>query len=138
MPRISQLYFKAAVLFFLAGILVGLKMAISGNHDVVPAHAHINLLGWVSCAIFGTYFALCPAKADKRLAMPQFGLYVLSVAMIAVALYLMGTGYPQIEPVAAIGSILALVAAIMFAFIVFAPDSAASTSLGIDPSRARP
>ncbi|MDI7862109.1 cbb3-type cytochrome c oxidase subunit I [Rhizobiaceae bacterium n13] len=137
MPKIAHLYFKSAVIFFLAGIIVGLKMAISGNHDVIPAHAHINLLGWVSCAIIGAYFAFCPAKAEKRLAMLQFGLYVTSVAMISIALYLMGVGYPQIEPLAAFGSILTLVAALMFAFIVFSPDTAPASSLGLG-SRATP
>src|SRR5690606_32515143 len=53
MPNISNLYFRTAVLFLIAGIGLGLMMSISGNHNVIGAHAHINLLGWVTSALFG-------------------------------------------------------------------------------------
>jgi hypothetical protein len=47
----------------------GLHMAIAGDHSAIGAHAHANLLGWVTMAIFGGYHALNPAKAERRLAM---------------------------------------------------------------------
>jgi hypothetical protein len=58
MPTIAQWFFKAAVVFLLMGILMGLQMSISGNHNVIGVHAHTNLLGWVTSAIFGGYYAL--------------------------------------------------------------------------------
>ena len=67
MPRISNLFFRTAILFLIVGIAIGLQMAISQNHNVIGAHAHINLLGWVTSAIFGVYYALNPAKAEGRL-----------------------------------------------------------------------
>ncbi len=53
MPRISHLYFKTAILFLIFGIGMGLNMAISQDHSVIGAHAHCNLLGWVTMALFG-------------------------------------------------------------------------------------
>jgi hypothetical protein len=44
---------------------MGIAMSISGVHNVTGAHAHANLLGWVTMAIFGVYYALAPAK-DRR------------------------------------------------------------------------
>ncbi|MGH6862581.1 MAG: hypothetical protein ACRECY_20245, partial [Phyllobacterium sp.] len=63
MPRVSQLFFKSATIFLLVGVVMGLQMGISGDHSAFPAHAHLNLLGWVSSAIFGIYYALNPSKA---------------------------------------------------------------------------
>ena len=68
MPNVAQLFFKAAVVFLIVGIGMGLQMSISGVHNVTGAHAHANLLGWVTSAIFGGYYALNPAKARTKLA----------------------------------------------------------------------
>ena len=77
MPRVSELFFKTAIVFLILGIAAGLQMAISGDHGAFPAHAHINLLGWVTSAIFGGYYALNPAKAERRVAMIHYGLYTV-------------------------------------------------------------
>ena len=69
MPRVSDFYFKAAILFLIVGIGLGISRAISGNHNALGAHAHINLVCWATSALFGTYFALAPAKAARPLAM---------------------------------------------------------------------
>ena len=68
MPRVAQLYFKTAIIFLIIGVSMGLHMAIAGDHSAIGAHAHANLLGWVTMAIFGGYHALNPAKAERRIA----------------------------------------------------------------------
>ena len=55
--KASSICFQAAVLFVLAGMVWGLQMA----HAAFPAHAHLNLLGWVSLFLFGIYYHLRPA-----------------------------------------------------------------------------
>jgi hypothetical protein len=45
MPQISELFFKTAALFLVLGLMMGLQMSISGQHNVIGAHAHSNLLG---------------------------------------------------------------------------------------------
>jgi hypothetical protein len=46
--KASSLCFKAAVVLVMVGMLWGLQMAISQDHSALPAHAHLNLLGWVT------------------------------------------------------------------------------------------
>ena len=58
--RASSLSFRAAVLFVIAGMVWGLVMAISENRATFPAHAHRNLLGWVSPFLFGVFYHLRP------------------------------------------------------------------------------
>lgn len=119
MPRIADLFFKTAIVFLVVGIAIGLQMAISQSHNVVGAHAHINLLGWVTSAIFGAYYALNPAKAQGRLPMVHYGVYVAGVVVMSVALYLLLSGNAGMEPVVAGGSLITLAGVLVFAFIAF-------------------
>lgn len=119
MPYIAQLYFRTAIVFLIVGISMGLHMAIGQDHSAIGAHAHANLLGWVTMAVFGGYHALNPAKAASRFAMFQYGIYTAGVALMVPALYLMLTGRPQFEPVVAIASIIVFIGVLMFAVIIF-------------------
>ncbi|MBD3679454.1 MAG: hypothetical protein HUJ27_13800 [Rhodobacteraceae bacterium] len=119
MPQISRHFFKAAAIFLIIGILMGLQMSISGEHKVTGAHAHLSLLGWVSLALFGTYFALDPDKGDSGLARIQFWLSVAATILMTGGLYLLLLGYGALAPVVAIGSLVYAAAAALFAWIVF-------------------
>ncbi|MER8875596.1 hypothetical protein [Mesorhizobium sp. M0684] len=126
MPKVSELFFKTAIIFLILGIAAGLQMAISGDHGAFPAHAHINLLGWVTSAIFGGYYALNPAKAARRSAMIHYGVYNLGLVVMLPALYLQGN--PALEPIVATGSMIVAAAVLIFAFVVFSAETERSVS----------
>ncbi|UGX85688.1 cbb3-type cytochrome c oxidase subunit I [Phyllobacterium meliloti] len=119
MPRVSQLFFKTATVFFLIGIILGLQMGISGDHAAFPAHAHLNLLGWVTSAIFGIYYALNPARAEGRLPMIQFAIFTIGVIIMIPALYFLNLGNTAMEPLVGIGSFIVLAGVALFAAVVF-------------------
>jgi Na+/phosphate symporter len=124
MPKVSDLFFKTAIVWLILGIGAGLQMAISGDHGAFPAHAHINLLGWVTSAIFGGYYALNPGKAARKIAMIHYGLFNIGLVIMLPALYLMlHGGYTAIEPVVAVGSLIVAAAVLVFAFVVFSNAS---------------
>ncbi len=127
MPRLAELYFKTAVIFFIIGISIGLKMAISEDHTVIGAHAHCNLLGWVSMALFGGYYALNPKKAERRIAMIQYYVYTLGVAIMVPALYMMLEGNMAMEPLVAVSSLIVFAGALLFAFVIFSPKDSVAT-----------
>lgn len=124
MPRIAHLYFRTAIVFLIVGLCMGLKMGMSGDHSIIGAHAHANLLGWVTMAIFGGYHALNPEKAERRIATLQYGVYTFGVALMVPALYLMLSGNPAMEPVVGIASLITFVGVLMFAYIIFSSSSA--------------
>ncbi|RVC73772.1 hypothetical protein EN745_31765 [Mesorhizobium sp. M4A.F.Ca.ET.022.05.2.1] len=128
MPRVSELFFKTAIVFLMLGVAAGLEMAISGDHGAFPAHAHINLLGWVTSALFGGYYALNPAKAARRIAMIHYGLYTLGLVIMMPALYLMLHGNPALEPVVAGGSLIVAAAILIFAVVVFSSEPVPAAS----------
>ncbi|HEV7345874.1 MAG TPA: hypothetical protein VGN60_09630 [Devosia sp.] len=129
MPRISEYYFRAAILFLIVGIAIGIHMSISQNHNVIGAHAHINLLGWVTSALFGGYFALNPAKAAGRLPMIQFAVYTAGVALMGGSLYLMLAGNAAMEPVVAVSSLITFAGVLLFAWLVWMPAGAGSPAM---------
>lgn len=124
MPRIAHLYFRTAIVFLIVGLCMGLKMGISGDHSIIGAHAHANLLGWVTMAIFGGYHALNPEKAERRIATLQYGVYTFGVALMVPALYLMLSGNAALEPVVGIASLITFAGVLMFAYIIFSSRSA--------------
>ena len=121
MPRISEYFFRTAILFLLVGIAIGIHMAISQNHNVIGAHAHINLLGWVTSAVFGGYYALNPAKATGRLPLIQYIVYTAGVLLMVVSLYLLLMGNTAMEPMVAAGSLVTFAGVLLFAWIVWTP-----------------
>lgn len=124
MPRVAQFYFKTAIAFLIVGIAIGLHMGIAQDHSAFPAHAHINLLGWVTSALFGGYYALNPAKAQGKLAMFQYGAFTLGLLIMLPALYLKyGGNMPSIEPVLAGGSLVVAAGVLLFAFVVFSKEA---------------
>ncbi|WP_378943138.1 hypothetical protein [Mesorhizobium sp. ANAO-SY3R2] len=119
MPNISRMYFITAICFLIAGILLGLQMSIAHNYVAVGAHAHINLLGWVTMSIFGAFHALNPQGAKTRLAKVQYFVYTGGVIVMTPALYLLLTGNQSLEPVVAVSSLVTFVGVLMFATIIF-------------------
>jgi hypothetical protein len=122
MPRVSELFFRTAIIFFLLGIAIGIKMGISGDHGAFPAHAHFNLLGWVTSAVFGGYYALNPGKAARPLAMIHYGIYTVGLVVMLPPLYLKyAYGMDAVEPLLGIGSLIVAAGVLVFAFMVFSP-----------------
>ena len=121
MPKVSNYFFRSAILFLIAGIGLGINMSITQNHDVIGAHAHINLLGWVTSAIFGGYYALNPAKAAGRLPMVQYVVYTLGVIVMGVSLYLLLKGNLAMEPIVAVSSLVTFAGVLLFAWVVWMP-----------------
>ena len=122
MPAVSHLFFRAGILFLIAGIALGLHMSISQTHDVIGAHAHINLLGWVTSGLFGAYYALNPAKAEGLFPRIHFWLYTIGVVVMSVSLYMLLKGNTGMEPLVAIGSIITAFGVLMAAWTIFMPS----------------
>ena len=115
----SSLSFKLAVLFVITGMAMGIGMAISQDHAIMPAHAHLNLLGWVSLFLFGIYYERRPALDTSRLALIQVTIWSIGTVVLALAVAAIHLGYTAAEPVAGIASLIVLGAMLVFAYLVF-------------------
>jgi cbb3-type cytochrome oxidase subunit 1 len=126
--KASKLCFLAAVLAAIAGMLWGLHMAISENHAALPAHAHLNLLGWVSLFLFGIFYRLHPSLDATKVALVQVWVWIIGTIVMAVGVGLITTGTTSAEPIAAVGSLIVLADMVLFAWLVFRSESAAASA----------
>lgn len=115
----SNLCFKTAVLFALGGFAMGIAMAASHNHAVMPSHAHLTLLGWVSLFLFGFYYRLHPQIDRRVLARVQVVVWTVGTVLLAGGVALIYSGHRNGEIIAALGSMQLLVALLGFAVLVF-------------------
>lgn len=120
MPRVSAAFFMTGALFLAMGMCWGIAMAVSQNFALAPAHAHLNLLGWVTMSIYGTFYALTRETFSPRLAWINYACATLGVVtMIPSLAVMLSTGNTALEPVVGIGSLLSLIALLVFALSAF-------------------
>jgi peptidoglycan/LPS O-acetylase OafA/YrhL len=124
--KASSLSFPAAVVMVLAGMVWGLIMAISQEHSAMPAHAHLNLLGWVSLFLFGVFYHLHPALDRSRAALVQVGLWIVGTVILTIGVGLVHTGHGG-EPIAAAGSFIVLAGMLLFGWLVVRREQTAKT-----------
>jgi hypothetical protein len=132
----SSLSFRLAVLCVIAGMAMGIGMAASHDHSLMPAHAHLNLLGWVSLFLFGLYYERRPALDRSRLAFLQVTTWTVSTIVLTVAVSAIHLGYTGADPVAGIASVVLLSAMGLFAYLVFRPHAIAlpGSSMSLTPA----
>ena len=77
-------------------------------------------------ALFGVYYALNPAKAERRIAMIQYYIYTAGVVIMVPSLYMMLEGNMAMEPLVAVSSLIVFVGVLLFAFVLFSSKSTIS------------
>jgi len=117
--KASVLSFRAAVLMVIAGMIWGIVMGISQDHSTLPAHAHLNLLGWVSLFLFGIYYHLHPAIDRSRLAFLQVWIWIAGTIVLTIGVALVHSGHQIGDPIAAISSLLVLADTLLFGWLTF-------------------
>jgi predicted membrane channel-forming protein YqfA (hemolysin III family) len=116
MTRIPTLFFASAGLAALIGMAWGIQMSASGDHALSPAHGHLNLIGFVTMAVFGTYYALTPRAAATRLALLHYGLTLAAVVVLVPGIVMALSA--QGEGLAKAGSVLTLASMALFLYTV--------------------
>ena len=85
----------------------------------MPAHAHLNLLGFVSLFLFGFYYRLHPSLDRSRAALIQVSAWIAGTVVMTIGVGLIHTGREAGDPLAAIGSLAVLAAMLMFGWQVY-------------------
>lgn len=115
MNGLARLCWISAPIYALLGMAFGIYMSASGDHTLSPAHGHLNLLGWVSIAIYATFYTVVPRAAASRLAKIQVLLAQVGVIMLipGIILAIQGAG----EGLAKTGSVILLLSITLFAWV---------------------
>ena len=120
MPRISAAFFLFGVICVLCGMLLGIHMGATENMTLAAAHAHLNLVGWATMALYGTFYAL--TRHSKLLWLPRIN-FVLSalgtIVMIGFLIpFLSSSNDPKYVPGMMAGEIMTLLGMVTFGISV--------------------
>ncbi len=119
--RLSSVCFVYAGLCATFGMIIGIWMGVSGDHTLGPAHAHLNVVGWLSMAVFGAYHR-GTGRTESRLDRIQVGTMAIGVPAFVggLAIYMTTTRKAAADfifPVGLVGTFLCLGAMILFVII---------------------
>lgn len=76
--RYDIIFIAAALACLVVGESMGLWMGAAHDFALRPVHAHLNLVGWVTLALYGLIHRAYPGLAQSRLAGAQCALAIAS------------------------------------------------------------
>lgn len=114
MSRISFAFFALSALCGLAGMIWGLWMGANEAMATYPAHAHLNLLGWLGLAMMGGFHALARGRVPPPLARANFALSASGAIVLPIGIALVLLGHVGATPLAIVGGLLALAGLVTF------------------------
>lgn len=125
--------FRLSVTIGLTGMALGIFMGIRQDFALAPAHAHFNLLGFVTLFLSALYYRAFPEAATSRLASWQAGISALGAILfpVGIACVLIG-GHDRFEFFVAAGSLTVFVGMLLFTVIVYR-TAGSGTGIAADP-----
>ncbi|MGZ5811395.1 MAG: hypothetical protein ACXWKA_17240 [Xanthobacteraceae bacterium] len=129
-----NILFRISVTLGLIGMGLGIAMGIRQDFTLMPAHAHLNLIGFVTMFLSALYYRAVPEAAASGLARLQAvisiaGAFVFPVGLAGILIA--GPGY--FEPIVIGGALIVFTGMALFAFIVFRTNAFAKISTNANP-----
>jgi len=120
--NISRNFLVIGSVYILVGFVMGMYMGGSGDHSLLPVHAHINLLGFVLMTLFGIMYRVIPGMAGTALATAHFWLHQVGTLIVVVMIFLFFSGRIEeasMVPLAPIGEGLVFLGGLCFAWNLY-------------------
>ena len=116
---IGSLMMRVSVVVLVIGMLWGIEMGIRQDFAMAPAHAHFNLVGGVLLFLFGLYYRLVPEAGASALATVQGWLHIVGAIVFPIGVAIVISKGESMIAVPIIGSLVVVMAVVLFAAIVF-------------------
>ena len=114
MLAIDRAYVAVALLWAVAGMLLGLYMGIAEDNTLLVTHVAMMLPAFVTLAIYGMIYRLWPTMQKSPVAAVQFWIAMAGSAGIVVGSYFFATSGSV--PLVAGTSVVFIIAAAMMAW----------------------
>jgi len=102
--------------YLVFGLTFGYVIGLADWFHLSTIHVHVNLVGWVTSAIFGIAYLMLGERNHARLIRVHFILHSVGAPMLIGGMYLIITGlYPAGIVISAIGGAQVIIGAILFA-----------------------
>ena len=115
MRNLPFAFLAFGVLCVLVGMSYGIHMAVQQDFSTAPAHAHLNLLGFVLSSVFAFYYHLVPS-AQGRVGWIHFAVHATAVVLMFPGIIMADTG--RGDALASGASVLAILAMLIFGWIL--------------------
>ena len=112
MRRVDLYFLLLATVLLICGAVLGIFMGMREDFQLAPVHAHLNLAGWASLALFGLVYRSWPELAATRLARYHFIVSATASVLLPAGI---GLAVLRAQPGLAIfASLLWLLGVVMF------------------------
>lgn len=111
---IANWLLRLAVVLGIIGMVFGIV-----DLTLVPAQAHLNLLGSVGLFIAGLYYQAVPSAAASKLAYAHAFTAMAGAIMLPIGIAAIILGGDTYLPITVFASLLALAAMVLFAVVIF-------------------
>ena len=112
MNRVDLYFLLLATVLLICRAVLGIVMGAREDFQLAPVHAHLNLAGWASLALFGLTYRAYPELAATRLARYHFIVSATASVMLPIGI---GLAVLRSQPGLAIfSSMLWLLGVLMF------------------------
>lgn len=130
----GMLFLRTGIVLLIAGVAMGMQMGIAHDFTYAPVHAHLNLVGGVLMMVAGVVYATRPGLSP-RLISAHYVSHLLGAVLLPAGIYGSIAGTRWAGPVVGTGSVLTLLALLLFAANLFrrarrAVDAAAPDAAG--------
>jgi hypothetical protein len=79
-----------------------------------PTHSHLNLVGWVSMALYALVYRQYPAAAQSRFAMLHFWIANVGAMLLTVGIYTQMADMPSLAFIVISGSFITILGMLIF------------------------
>lgn len=86
MKRVDLYFLLLATFLLICGALLGIVMGAREDFQLTPVHAHLNLAGWASLALFGLTYRIYPEIAGTRLAAYHFAVSATGSVLLPIGI----------------------------------------------------
>lgn len=124
MHDLPRRFLLAAIGAGLSGVTMGLYMGIAQDFRFAHVHAHVNLLGWVSLALYALVYQAAPALAAGWLPRLQFWLSTIGPLLMCTGLAAHRVDIAVLHPLVPLGAVMAAGGMLVFGVVAIGAPSA--------------
>jgi len=95
MRPLSTSFIRAAVIYSLIAMSIGIMMVTIDDHAQMPTHAHMMLIGFVMMFLFGLFYRAWPQAEAGWLPVIHFIVANLSLIGMAIGFWIIYEGDPD-------------------------------------------
>jgi len=118
MSHATRFVLTAAILGSI-GFILGIYMGANQDFSLKPVHSHLNLIGWLSIAMYGVVYKLYPAMGGDKLVGLHYYLSTIGVVVMMVTLAMLIKGQAWVATILVLSEVAVVLGMLLFALIVW-------------------